>query len=90
MAYCIALSTSLSVPCLDIGLMPIPQSSVKRILLTPISSVRNFISFSDPSEPASHSTPAYISSEFSLKITISVFSGESTGLGTPLKYLTGL
>ena len=31
-----------------------------------------------------------MSSEFSLKITISTFSGFLTGEGTPLKYLIGL
>jgi hypothetical protein len=30
-----------------------------------------------------------MSSEFSRKITMSVFSGSFTGLGTPLKYCTG-
>ena len=52
--------------------------------------VKKETSFFASSESASHSIPAYISSEFSLNITISVFSGLTTGLGTPSKYLIGL
>ena len=44
-AYWIALRTRRSVPSRDTGLMPMPEVSGKRIFLTPISSVRNSISF---------------------------------------------
>ncbi|MCY1427470.1 hypothetical protein D9M71_433170 [compost metagenome] len=57
-AYCSALRTRRLVPSRDTGLMPMPQFSVKRIFLTPISSVRNLMTFSASGLPAFHSTPA--------------------------------
>jgi len=75
----------LSVPDFDIGFTPIPQLSVNLIFLTFISCSRNEINFLAPSELASHSIPAYISSAFSRKITVSTSSGCFTGEGTPLK-----
>ncbi len=42
-----------------------------------------------PGESASHSMPAYMSSEFSRKTTMSTCSGLRTGEGTPLNQVTG-
>ncbi len=56
--YWIALRTSRSVPSRLTGLMPMPEVFGKRILLTPISSVRNLISFLALSVSASNSMPA--------------------------------
>ncbi len=47
------------------------------------------MSFFAFSEPAGHSMPAYTSSVFSRKITMSTFSGSLTGEGTPLNQRTG-
>ena len=46
------------VPALETGLTPIPQSWSKRILVTPISSLRNLITLFASGEPAFHSIPA--------------------------------
>ena len=85
-----ACLTRRSVPFLDIGLTPNPTSSVNLILFTSNCSWRTLTNLFDSSDPPSNSTPAYISSEFSLKITISTCDGFLTGLGTPEKYLIGL
>ena len=62
--------------------MPMPQFSVKRIFLTPISSVRNLMTFSASGEPAFHRRRHRCPSEFSRKITMSTSPGFFTGLGT--------
>ncbi|MCY1180836.1 hypothetical protein D9M73_213080 [compost metagenome] len=56
--YCRALRTRRLVPSLDTGLMPMPQSWSKRILVTPISSLRNLITLFASGDPAFHSMPA--------------------------------
>ena len=58
MAYWIALRTRRSVPSIDTGLIPIPEVFGKRILVTPISSIRNLMSFFAFSDSASYSMPA--------------------------------
>ncbi len=57
-AYWSALRTSRSVPSRDTGLMPMPDVAGKRIFFTPMSSIRNLISFFAPSDSAAHSMPA--------------------------------
>ena len=57
-AYWIALRTSRSVPSREIGLMPMPEVSGKRIFCTSSSSRRNEITRRAPSDSASHSIPA--------------------------------
>ena len=57
-AYWIALRTRRSVPSRLTGLMPMPEVLGKRIFLTPISSIRNLISFLALSLSASYSMPA--------------------------------
>ncbi|MNN74376.1 hypothetical protein D3C81_1905690 [compost metagenome] len=56
--YCRALRTRRWVPSLETGLMPMPQSWSKRILVTPISSFRNLMTLVASGEPAFHSIPA--------------------------------
>ena len=57
-AELIALRTSRSVPSRETGLMPMPEVLGKRILRTPISSVRNLMIFFALSDSASNSMPA--------------------------------
>ena len=72
------------------GLTPIPTFSSKRIFETSKSFFKVLTSFLASFESPSNSTPQYISSEFSLNITISTSCGLLTGDGTPSKYLIGL
>ncbi|MNE58752.1 hypothetical protein D3C80_1538040 [compost metagenome] len=58
MAYSMAARTRRSVPALDMGLMPMPQDSGKRIFFTPISFCRKAITFLASSLSAFHSMPA--------------------------------
>ena len=89
-AYLIAALTIRAVPSWLIGFIPIPDVLGKRILSTPISFCKKSITFLTSGEPASHSIPAYTSSEFSRKIIISTFSGAFTGDGVPSYQRTGL
>ena len=57
-AYWNACRTSRSVPSREIGLIPMPDVSGKRIFRTPSSSWRKAMSFRAPSDSASHSMPA--------------------------------
>ena len=77
-------------PSSDIGLIPIPTFLSNLIFFTLKSFFRVFTRSLEAEEFPSNSTPQYISSGFSLKITISVSCGLFTGDGTPLKYLIGL
>ena len=57
-AYWMALRTKRSVPSRETGLMPMPEVLGKRILVTPISSIKNLMSFLALSLSASYSMPA--------------------------------
>ena len=82
--------TILFVPAAEIGFTPIPTLSSNRIFVTPKSFLSTLSNLLDWSLLASNSTPQYISSEFSLNMTISTSWGLLTGDGTPSKYLIGL
>ena len=56
--YCKALRTRRSVPSRDTGLTPMPEVLGKRILVTPISSCKNLMSFCALGDSASNSIPA--------------------------------
>ena len=75
---------------MDTGFIPRLDVSGNRILVTAISLTRNDFTLSIPSSPCIHSIPAYISSVFSLNITISTKPGSFTGEGTPSNQRTGL
>jgi len=68
------------------GLIPIPESSG---ITAPISSARKRMSLWASGVPSRHSIPAYTSSVFSRKMTMSRRSGCTTGAGTPGKARTG-
>ena len=71
---------------MEIGLMPRPESS--RMSQSKLSR-RNSRSFFTSGVPACSSLPAYTSSVFSRKMTMSIFSGAFTGEGTPWNQRTG-
>ena len=85
MAYSMALRTSRLEPNSDIGLMPMAEAS--RILEVVRRSIelRNSMTLFASADPAGHSMPAYTSSVFSRKMTMSTFCGSRTGEGTPSK-----
>ncbi len=65
----------------EIDFIVIPESF---LILSPLSFSMNLISFSVFTSPTGNSTPAYESSRFSLKMSISIFSGFKIRVGTPL------
>ena len=69
------------------GLMPMPESAR---MSHPKRSAKKSMASRASSEPSASSMPAYTSSVFSRKITMSTFDGSDTGLGTPWYQRTGL
>jgi hypothetical protein len=57
-AYSIADFAKREVPSFEIGLIPIPEVSGNRILVTPISFCKNSMTFFTSGVPAAHSIPA--------------------------------
>ena len=81
-----AMRTRRLVPVIEIGLMPMPESS--RIfflaLVASITLLMKSMSFLHSGVPSRHSIPEYTSSVFSRKITMFIRSGCFTGDGMPL------
>ena len=73
-------------PVSDTGLRPMPESG---LMSQPNSSWQNWMSRPTSGLPSASSRPAYTSSVFSRKITMSTRSGCFTGDGTPLNHRTG-
>ena len=65
------------------------RNKLKRVLWVPIESDKKLITFIASGVLDAHSIPAYTSSVFSLKITISTSSGLFIGFGIPVIYFTG-